>query len=925
MNLSDNSIVYKELRELYPFFVYESYHYINKEETIFIQFYFNLADKFTFKPTLTIPKRSFYNFNSISEDLLDNIIFNIGMVELISYWKAACAPKVIIKPHSLTTDQIAFWQKLYYNGLGEFFYLNSIKATQDDFMEIVVDSNSILNKINVDLDDSVIIPIGGGKDSVVTLELLKETHQNNIPLILNPRGATLETAAIGGYNRSELIEINRTIDPMLIKLNEDGFLNGHTPFSAMLAFVTLLAATITGKKHIALSNESSANEATVENTNVNHQYSKSFEFEADFRQYVSNNISDSFNYFSFLRPLSELQIAKLFATHPKYFYKFKSCNAGSKADVWCGVCPKCMFAYIILSPYIDKDVMIKIFGKDMFDDKNMLAYFEELTGIAAVKPFECVGTVDEVNLALRIIIDKRKGEELPFLLKYYADTTLYNDYSKLNVPAILGEINAEHFLTDAFFSVILKQFLPVHNKVLDDIIVDKKVLILGFGKEGKSTYNFLRKQYPEQLFTIADKDPNLLDKVSFGTDTDLKFNLGVNYLYNLNDFDIIIKTPGISVLDFKEPLPDKSKISSQTDLFLRMYSKQVIGITGTKGKSTTTSLIYHILKKHKPNNVLLVGNIGFPPFDQLIDINDETIIVFELSSHQLENITVAPHISILLNLYQEHLDHYHSYIDYQLAKCNIAFHQQKDDYFINNIDNETLQNILATNTINSHIYHFSLKQEVSLGTFIKDNHICFDNGTKYSKIYDISNPRHLVGNHNLLNIMAAINVCKIIGVKNELIVDGINTFKGLEHRLEFVGVFNDVEYYNDSIATIPEATMEAVKSLSRVNTLLIGGFDRGIDYSEFAKFLTTTLVGHLIFIGEAGCRIYSLIDKSKNKRQKYIVAKNFDEAVERAVLVTCKGMICLLSPAAASYDEFKNFEERGKRFKELVSSQNDSE
>ncbi|MFZ4412214.1 MAG: hypothetical protein ACOYOV_03945 [Bacteroidales bacterium] len=456
-NLS-NADKYLKMRHEFSFFTYESYSYSFKNDVFFAEFHFNLADQYAFKPTLSFPARDFYNWENLPEKLIQNIVFHIGMVELISYWKAACPSRVIVKPHLLDKTQIAFWKKIYFNGLGEFFYLNNIQAGMDDFMEILADTGSELEKTVLLTDQSVIVPIGGGKDSVVSLELLKQSGENILPLIMNPRGASLETAEVGGFGRDKIIEINRSIHPQLLALNELGFLNGHTPFSAVLAFVTLLAAAFTGKQNIALSNESSANEATVENTNVNHQYSKSYEFENDFRTYVDTYITSNFKYFSFLRPFSELQIASLFAKYPKYFTGFKSCNAGSKTDIWCCNCPKCLFAFMILSPFIKRKTMISIFGKDLLNDESMKLYFDELTGIAKVKPFECVGTVEEVNIAATMLIQQIPDEEMPLLLKYYQTMPDYQQYKKLDLTKFLKAFNEEHFLETKFVE-ILKQNL----------------------------------------------------------------------------------------------------------------------------------------------------------------------------------------------------------------------------------------------------------------------------------------------------------------------------------------------------------------------------------------------------------------------------------------------------------------------------------
>jgi hypothetical protein len=454
MNIIPNADKYLKMRKEFSFFSFESYSYSFKDNIFSAEFHFNLADKYSFRPTFTFPNRGFYKWESIPDELIQNIVFQIGMVELISYWKTACPAKVIIKPHLLTEKQIVFWKKIYFNGLGEFFFLNNINANIDDFMEILADTGSKLEKTDIMTDNSVIIPIGGGKDSVVTLELLKSFGENNLPLIMNPRGASLETAYIGGFKREDIIEINRSIHPQLLELNKQGFLNGHTPFSALLAFMTLLSAVFTGKRNIALSNEASANEATVENTSVNHQYSKGYEFEYDFRAYVDTYITSSFNYFSFLRPLSELQIGSFFAKHPKYFTSFKSCNVGSKTDIWCGNCPKCLFSFIILSPFIKRKAMISIFGKDLLNDENLRFYFEQLIGIENVKPFECVGTVDEVNIAVNMIIKQIPQNEMPLLLKYYQTLSYYAQYENIDLYSFLNTFNEEHFLETEFVEIL---------------------------------------------------------------------------------------------------------------------------------------------------------------------------------------------------------------------------------------------------------------------------------------------------------------------------------------------------------------------------------------------------------------------------------------------------------------------------------------
>ena len=226
-----------------------------------------------------------------------------------------------------------------------------------------------------------------------------------------------------GFSRASIIEVNRTIDKNLIELNKQGFLNGHTPFSAMVAFLTYTIAFMLDKKYIALSNEDSANETNVENENINHQYSKTLEFENDFRWYANNYLKAGSEYFSFLRPISELQIAMIFARNEKYHKIFKSCNQGSKQVpwVWCGECPKCLFVYTILSPFIKREKLIEIFGSDLFEKEELLQTFIELCGYGDIKPFECVGTFSEVRYSVSKVIKKTPEKDLPYLLKFYKE------------------------------------------------------------------------------------------------------------------------------------------------------------------------------------------------------------------------------------------------------------------------------------------------------------------------------------------------------------------------------------------------------------------------------------------------------------------------------------------------------------------------
>ncbi len=419
---------YESCRKAYPIFLFKSYTVQDTQTELKITYHFEIPGLSVFEPFWIFPKNTALPVNPDANHTLHSMLFGLGMVELISYWKIACPPKVIVSAGFLNKAQIQWWKELYYLGLGEFFYTNGITADPEHFMELVCDApEQSGNPVPSSATNGCLIPIGGGKDSACTIEMLKKSGHPLKTYIINPRGATLNTIKAAGLPERDSLHARRTLDAHMLALNKEGYLNGHTPFSALVAFSSLITAYLHELRYIALSNESSANESTVAGSTVNHQYSKSFKFELDFHNYEKNFIGSNIHYFSMLRPLSEFQIAKYFSGAPAYHDIFRSCNAGSKQDIWCGHCPKCLFVFLILSPFLNHQRLVEIFGTDMTDNPDMKTDFEKLTGIQDEKPFECVGSRNEVNAAICLTIERmqNEGEQLPFLFSWYLKQPVY--------------------------------------------------------------------------------------------------------------------------------------------------------------------------------------------------------------------------------------------------------------------------------------------------------------------------------------------------------------------------------------------------------------------------------------------------------------------------------------------------------------------
>ena len=447
-----NQNKFLEFRRMYPNFIYDSYEIIEEDNYIKLIFHFIIEGLIEFNPYYIIEKKDIKNKN-INNNLFKYMVFHIGLIELVSYFKCTCSPNVIIKAGYIDEEQIKWFKKLYYNGLGEMLYKNRISITEEELMDIKCTVNN-MESFKVEYKgEGNLIPIGGGKDSNVTLELMKDEFEDNTCIIINPKEINIECSKIAGYSEENIFNIKRVLDKKIIDLNNQGFLNGHTPFSSLVAFVTYLSAYLSNKKYIILSNESSSNEPTVLGTNINHQYSKSYEFEIDFNNYTKKYFNIDIKYFSLLRCLNEFQIGMLFSNYKKYHKIFKSCNVGSKSIPWkwCCDCPKCLFVYIILSPFLYKEELINIFGEDLYEKKELLNTLLELSGYSETKPFECVGTYLEVRYALSLTINKL-GDNLPYLLKYYKDCFGLELHTRYET-----EFNLENNLDDKFIELIKKE------------------------------------------------------------------------------------------------------------------------------------------------------------------------------------------------------------------------------------------------------------------------------------------------------------------------------------------------------------------------------------------------------------------------------------------------------------------------------------
>ena len=805
-------------------FYFKKYNFDIKKSKVVFEYEIRFLNKksLSFKETIFLP----FPVKDYSKEVLKFFLEPLHIIIGISYYKLYCPPKIKI-PYSLLKEEADFWNIVYKKGLGEFLYKNNLDPEIIAKFPYNIKKNKKEKKpIRIKSKESALLGIGGGKDSIVSIEILK-----NFPFtpfyVETQREDFVTKKVIEKSDKNHLI-VKRILDEKIFQKHKDGY-NGHIPISAIFAFIGLFIAYLYGHRYVIVGNEKSSNFGNIKYKKeiINHQWSKSEEFERLFQEYVKNFITTDIVYFSILRRFYEIKISEIFSKCKSYFNIFTSCNQNFRVfkernkELWCKKCPKCLFTFLMLSPFLKKEELLKIFKENIFSKKENISLYKDILGFGKLKPFDCVGTFEEARLALFLASKKFKNE------------VVVREF----LPKIKGiekkkkELFSNNFtdLTPSFFN-----FFGIEN-----------VCIVGYGREGKVTEKYIKKYHPDIKIGILDGS---LDK---------------NYLEKQKNYDFAIKTSGI----------EKEKITipytTGTNIFFSKNRNFTIGITGTKGKSTTASLLFEILKKDK-RKVRLIGNIGYPMLEVLLSkVKKDEIFIIELSSYMLDDIKYSPNIAVLLNLFPEHMNYHKGVENYYRAKENIFKFQSKKDISL----------------------RFPFKEKINF---------------KKEKM-----PSWVL--YNKENVISAIKVAKFLKVKTSSIREGIKSFKPLKHRLEFIGNFKGIDFYNDASGTTPESTIRAIENLKKVDTIFLGGEDRGYNFSLLEKTIEKYKIKNLVLFPETGERIVKDL-----KNFNFIKTKSIKEAVEFGFKNTKKGKICLLSTASPSYSLWKNFEEKGEEFEREV-------
>jgi UDP-N-acetylmuramoylalanine--D-glutamate ligase len=834
------------MRRVAEFFEFTSYDFKPAQKQAFFHYkmVFTNGNELTFTETLFLPKVP--HLKNIPDGLMEHLLLSLHIGLGISYYKTFTPKNIRIKPLSRSVAE--FWTTVYRKGLGEFWYRNNLDPAQSPSFPI--DKNITDESWKISRKDRGLVGIGGGKESIVLAEMFKE---NNYPItsfeIEMHQKSSLVDSVMKQVGAPKL-KIRRMLDEQLFDKNL-AIYNGHIPISMIYGLLGVFCAVLYDYAYVVVGNARSSDYGNLRHKGeeVNHQWSKTEEFEMLFQKYVREFVTPDITYFSPLRAFYEIRVIKMFTKYEQYFPYFSSCNRNfkvyqdGKPKRWCGECPKCAYVYLLLAGFLPKEKLLAIFEQDLLAKEELVPLYKDILGFGIMKPFDCVGRFEESQAGLYLASKK------------YPNAAVVRELlSLIKNPEKLVQLCMQ--IQDAPYTPARFRFLGM-----------KKILILGYGKEGQATHIYLQRKSPQATIEIADKKthPENYEKQEF--------------------FDIAVKTPGIPAREAKVPY------TSATNIFLSEVRNTIIGVTGSKGKSTTSSLIYAMLKQGK-KPVRLLGNIGVPMLGELESIKKNEILVLELSSYQLEDISFSPHIAVVTNLFPDHMDYHGGFEAYYAAKHNILKFQTSQDYFIYNQHNKQLR-------------EWALQTMAKAIPFIED--------------FEMPEKLPLLGDHNKDNIRAAVTVAELLGVNREAILKAIKKFKPLPHRLEHVGIFSGIDFYDDAISTTPESTIAALRAIPRVETILLGGTDRGYDFTQLEKELHAQGVKNIVLFPESGKKILS----SREGFTNILETSSMQEAVEFCYKCTSSSKVCLLSTASPSYSIWKNFEEKGDEFQNWVKQLGD--
>ena len=874
------------LRARCPTFVYEDYDWgVDEGGGLHCSFRFRMGD-LAFQPTCNFTFRGGAGIHPVAREVMDHLVFHLGLAEIPSYWKAACPPRVEVRAGLLQPDQVSFWTRVLTEGMGEFHFVNRTPFTDPLFVTIVADPPESRPTARFDerLEAGHIVPMGGGKDSLVTLDLLARRGESIGTLAINPPPST--EAAVQLAHATEHVVVHRRIDPRLLELNAEGFLNGHTPFGAVIAFVSAVAAVLLRKKHICLSNESSADYAPLSYRNkvINHQHAKSWAFEADLHRYLAEHVAPGLCYFSLLRPFNELQISRRASELTAFHSVLRSCNRGRKTDTWCGRCPKCLSTFLTLAPFLARSRVVEMFGRDLLQDPECESVLSSLlTEEGAQRPFECVATPAELRAALALY----RGDRL----------------TEATIEA-LTQRSSVHLVPDSLYAVADAALRPRLQPLLHRAAVG----VVGLGVEGMSTCRHLISSVEPLDLTVIDDEASASDRVPSARSPAqrVRFLAGEQAMASPPSLDIVFRSPGVrSDGALMASVAGRPTImTSNTELFFEQCTGKTVGVTGTKGKSTTTTLLAHVLSRGG-RDARLIGNIGTACLDALegaaerrdVSTKSETIYCVELSSFQLETLQRSPSIAVVLGIFGDHLDRYPDLDAYVAAKSAITRYQTRHDVVLYNKDCPRATAIAGLGA--SHKIAFGRDCLSLLG----------------------DHPSPLLGEFNNYNIWPAVLVGRLFGMSDAELAASIRSFRPLPGRLETVADKDGVRFVCDIRSTAPEVTIAALDAVAGqghpVTFLMLGGVERNQDYRGLIPALERSSVRHILLFPPTGARIRRLLEGTPvARRVAFFEPSSMEQAIRHVYRWASEAHeVCLMSTAAPSSGGlFSSPEDKARQF-----------